>query len=302
MALAGEPAAVDDEDVAGDVVAGCGGEEDGGAGEVFGVAPAAGGDALEDLTIAGLVGLESFSVGGGEVAGRDGVDLDVAARPLVGEGFGELGNSAFAGGVCGNADAALEAEERGNVDDFAWCVAGDHVAADELAELEDRGEVDLQDLLPGVERVVLGLVAEDHAGVVYQDVDAAEFGDDFGEEARCGVGGGQVCLESCGVAADGCRGFSGGAAIAMTRDGCAGLGEASGDSGTESGGCSRDESDFAVEAKEAGHVLHEFQCSSEWSVKSMRRGVWKRGLADTLCAWSRCGVGASLQLGRRLAV
>ena len=88
------------------------------------MAPAAGGDAFEDLAVAGLVGLEGFGVGGGEVAGSDGVDLDALGRPLVGEGLGELGDSALAGGVGGDADAALEAEERGDVDDLAGCLRG----------------------------------------------------------------------------------------------------------------------------------------------------------------------------------
>ena len=38
--------------------------------------------------------------------------------------------------------------------------AGDHVARGELRELEDAGEVDLQDLLPVFERVVDGGVAD----------------------------------------------------------------------------------------------------------------------------------------------
>ena len=79
--LAAHPAAVYGEDGAGDVVAGGGAEEDGGAGEVFGLAPAAGGDAFEDLAVAGFVGLQGFGVGGGEVAGGDGVDLNVFAAP-----------------------------------------------------------------------------------------------------------------------------------------------------------------------------------------------------------------------------
>ena len=42
----------DDEDLAGDVVGGGAGEEDGGAFEVIGIAPASGGDACEDLLAA----------------------------------------------------------------------------------------------------------------------------------------------------------------------------------------------------------------------------------------------------------
>ena len=90
-----------------------------GSGEVFRLAPASGGDAFEDLAVAGLVSLQGFGVGGVDVAGGDSVDLNVFGRPLVGEGLGELGDAALAGGVGGDADAALEAEERGDVDDLA---------------------------------------------------------------------------------------------------------------------------------------------------------------------------------------
>src|SRR5271163_195181 len=86
--LSAHPSAVDGEDGAGDVVAGGRAEVEGGACEVFGLAPAGGGDAVEDLAVASLVGLKDFGVGGGEVAGGDGVDLDSSGRPLVGEGLG----------------------------------------------------------------------------------------------------------------------------------------------------------------------------------------------------------------------
>jgi len=130
------------------------------------LAPAGGGDAFEDLAVAGFIGLEGFGVGGGEVAGSDGVDLDVLGSPLVGQGLGELGYAAFRGCVGGDSDAALEAEEAGDVDDFAGFFVGDEVSGDELGELEDAGEVDLEDLLPGVEGGVYGGVAVDGAGVV----------------------------------------------------------------------------------------------------------------------------------------
>jgi hypothetical protein len=51
----------------------------------------------------------------------------------------------FDAAYAGDADAALEAEERGDVDALAGGVAGDEVARDELRELEGAGEVDLKD-------------------------------------------------------------------------------------------------------------------------------------------------------------
>lgn len=84
LELAREPAAVDDEDVAADVVARWGSKENGGTGYILRRAPASGGDALEDLTGAGGVALEGFSEVGGHVAGGDGVDLNAVRGPLVG--------------------------------------------------------------------------------------------------------------------------------------------------------------------------------------------------------------------------
>ncbi len=54
-ALAGEPAAVDVEDGAGDVVRCRRGEKDGAGGDVTGISPTAGRDAFEDLAVAGLI-------------------------------------------------------------------------------------------------------------------------------------------------------------------------------------------------------------------------------------------------------
>jgi hypothetical protein len=220
--LSAHPAAVHGEDSAGDVVAGGRAEVESGAGDVFGLAPACGGNALEDLAVAGLIGLEGFGVGGGEVAGCDGVDLDAFGSPLVGEGLGELGYSAFAGGVGGNSDAALKAQEGGDVDDFAAvcakAAAWDHVAGGELGELKDTGEIDLKDLLPVLEGDLFGSGAKNGSGVVDEDVDAAESFFELGEEIFGAVGGGEIGAKGCGVLAYGFGGFSRGAAVAMAGD------------------------------------------------------------------------------------
>ena len=44
--------------------------------------PSAGRDALQDLAVAGLVGLQGGGVVGGEIAGRDRVDVDARAPPI----------------------------------------------------------------------------------------------------------------------------------------------------------------------------------------------------------------------------
>ncbi len=224
--LAAHPSAVDGEDGSGDVVAGGGAEEQCCAGEVRGVSPATGGDALENLAVAGFVGLQGLGVGGGEVAGGDGVDLNALGGPLVSEGLGKLGDAAFGGSVGRDADATLETEKAGDVDDFAGGLARDEVASDELGELEDAGEVDLEDLFPGVEGRVDGGVAVYRAGVVDKDVDAAEVLVDAAEEGLCTGSVGEIGLEGGGGATGGCDvgcGLCGGAAIAVNGDVGSGL-------------------------------------------------------------------------------
>ena len=103
-------------------------------------------------------------------------------RPLVGEGLGELHDAALRGGVAGHGDAALEREQRGDVDDLAAVAAVDHLAARGAAEAEHARQVDGDRFVP--ERVaVLGRrLAPDDAGVVDDDVDAAEALDGLGDE------------------------------------------------------------------------------------------------------------------------
>ena len=251
--LSAHPAAIYGENSAGDVIAGGRTEVEGGACDVFRLAPASGGDALEDLAIAGFVGLEGLGVCSGEVAGCDGVDLDAFGGPLVGEGLGELGNSSFAGGVSGYANASLKAEEGGDIDDFAAVCAEaatrDHVACGELGELKDAGEIDLKNLLPIFERDLFGCGAEDGSGVVDEDVDAAESFFDLGEQIFGTVGGGEIGAKGRGVFAYGFGGFSRGAAVAMAGDGGPCLRERDGDGCAEPAGGTRDQRYLVVEAK-----------------------------------------------------
>jgi hypothetical protein len=191
------------------------------------------------------------------------LEVDAAWCPLVGERLGELGDAAFAGCVGGDADAALEAEEAGDVDDLSCRLARDDVAGYELGELEDAGEVDLQDLLPAFERGVDGGVAVDGSGVVDEDVDAAEAGVDGVEEGLCAVGCGEIGLEGGGFGADGGCGLVGGATVAVHGDLCSGLGEGGSDGCAEAAGGAGDEGYFAVETKEIEDVVghgHQFTC------------------------------------------
>lgn len=84
---------------------------------------------------------------GGDVAGADGVDLDVVLAPLVAEGLCELSECAFRRRVRGHGEAPLEREERAEIDDLP-AAKGHHVATCRLAEQPRRLEVDVQHLHP----------------------------------------------------------------------------------------------------------------------------------------------------------
>src|SRR5688572_14975158 len=99
--LARGKAAVDKEDLAGDVVRGGAGEEDGSTPEIFQLAVAADEGALGHLLPARWIVHDGRGELGGEEAGCDGVGVDAVAR----EGFGlrtrELRDAALRGAVAG---------------------------------------------------------------------------------------------------------------------------------------------------------------------------------------------------------
>lgn len=87
------------------------------------------------------------------VSRRNGVDRDALGRPLIGKRLCDLAHGALGRGVGGDCEAALEGEQRGEVDDAAATAGdggdgeGEHFAAKVAAEREDGVEVDLDDLI-----------------------------------------------------------------------------------------------------------------------------------------------------------
>ncbi len=116
---------------------------------------------------------------GGEEAGRDRVHVDVVLRPLRGEGAREADDPALRGVVADRAGtagiAAADHPQHGrDVDDPAAAARHHAAAADFLGCHEHRGEVEVDHLLPRLERVVEHVRAPCRAGVVDQDVDRPE--------------------------------------------------------------------------------------------------------------------------------
>src|SRR5262249_24175491 len=92
---ADEISAVDDQDVAVDVVCGPAGQEDGSPHQVGGLAPAGSGDVLDDTAVGGGIGPGRLGDRCLEVSRRDGIDLDVVGRQLVAVGPGQTHDSSF---------------------------------------------------------------------------------------------------------------------------------------------------------------------------------------------------------------
>jgi len=120
--------------------------------EVLGRAPPPGRDPLADAGQPLRVAQQRRVHVRLDVAGRDGVDRDPPGRPLVGEALGQLRHGALGRRVRRHGEAALEGEQRGEVDDAALAARHgrdgqvEHVRAGVAAEAEDGVEVDLDDL------------------------------------------------------------------------------------------------------------------------------------------------------------
>src|SRR5690606_13974540 len=95
------------------------GQEDGWSGEVLGLPPAPSRDALENSARTGFVMTQRLGIIGGDIARRDGIDVDATAGPLIGEGLGQLGDASLAGGIAGYRDSALERQQRSAEHDLA---------------------------------------------------------------------------------------------------------------------------------------------------------------------------------------
>src|SRR5689334_13233276 len=106
-------------------------------------------------------------------ARQDGVDLDVVGRPGAGAGARELHDAALAGGIGRRVAARKDRHHRADVDDLA--VAGSFQRGiGGLRAQEGAGQVSIHDGLPLVQLEQMGRLADAGAGIVDEDVDAAE--------------------------------------------------------------------------------------------------------------------------------
>jgi hypothetical protein len=172
--LAGGPASVDQDCVAGDQRGGGGCQEDYGAGDFDGFTDAVkGSDAFDCVGAKGGIGERFFGARCLDESWRDGVHGNVEFAPLDGETFCQMRDGSFAGAVDGFGGKRDESSLRTHVDD-ATAVLADHDFRGGLRGEECRFQIYIQ---RGVELFfgdVDGEIGETVAGVVDEDVEFAE--------------------------------------------------------------------------------------------------------------------------------
>jgi len=235
-----------------DVITGWGTEEDRGSCEIGGVAPAAGGNAVEYCAVARGVVAQGGGVVRGHVAGGDGVHVDSLGGPFIRECPGQLDHASFRRGICGNQNSTLKGKHRGNVEDFSGSALLEHLTGGELGEAKDGGEIDGDDLVPIFWGIVGGGRAADDSSVVDEDIEGAKFGDGVLDESGAGIGFGEVggkigaaAPERLNLGADGAGIIS----AAMTGNMSTGLGQGKSDGRAETAVRTGDEGGFAVKSE-----------------------------------------------------
>ena len=171
----GEPPAVDGDDRPGDVVRVMAREEESGTGDVLRFSPAASGDAgKERRPYLGIVDGRSGQIGI-DVSGGDAVDLDPLGRPLVGQSPNHSRYPGLGHGVGRHAAATEERPQGGREDDLARTLV-QHRRRETAGKKERCGQVELDQSIPVVHRVVHRRCAQRVSCVVDQDIDSLVIG------------------------------------------------------------------------------------------------------------------------------
>ncbi|MEN9633214.1 MAG: hypothetical protein RL077_1618 [Verrucomicrobiota bacterium] len=186
--LAGVDATVDIEGGAGDETVEFAGEEDGGAGDIFGLTTAAQRNARDGGEGGRGCGVGIMKVGTQNESGREGVDANALRPELGGEGAGESEDGAFGSGVGDRAGvAAFAPREGGEINDTGSAVSagrGREMGEGGPRGFAEAGEVERHGV--GPERV--GGFGErfprdEGTRVINEDVEPAEKFDGGGDHA-----------------------------------------------------------------------------------------------------------------------
>ncbi len=140
------------------------------------------------------------------------VDLDVVLGPGAGHGLGHLHDAALGRSVGCREPGAEDRHHRADHDDLA-ATCRQHRRIGRLRAHEGAGEVGVDDLVPFVQAVFLGLLSDVGAGVVDQDVEPAEAVHRGLDHRLAGRLLGEVALDGRGLHAQAGERFDGGGVL-----------------------------------------------------------------------------------------
>ena len=135
-------------------------------------------------------------------AGTIGIDGDAVRGEFFGHALGHAYDGELAGGVSKLVGAAASATDRGGIDDLASALR-DHLAAGLAATHKDAANIDVEDAVEVFQGRVKKRANVDDAGIGDEDVKAAKFADDIGDNAADGVFVGDIAGDWQGAAARG---------------------------------------------------------------------------------------------------
>lgn len=271
----------------GDEGGGGGGEKDDGASDFHGFANAVeGGDAYDGVCMGGGIRQIGFRAGSADEGGGDGVDGDVMAAPFDGEAFGEVGDGGFGHAVDGLRGEGDEASLGTHVDDDAL-FPGDHDAGGGLAGEESAFEIYGESIVKIFFADIFGGIFRGDAGVVDENIQAAELFDGVVDGFEDLIHAADVHLQRENFAAElaDFRGEAGvGVQIAEAEgDVRAGVRESEGDGATKAAGGAGDQGDLAVDG-EAG-IIHEW-----FSVGGLKTGYCSVAAGAKSCTHCQDGL------------
>ena len=172
-------AAIDAQDLAGDVSGFGGSEKRDRGGNVFRRT----GFAERDLRLDRLLDLfrQSRSHVGGDESGRDRIHGDAATGQFARERFREPDQPGLARGVIGLAGIADQTDHRSDINDASAALL-DQGADHRLREIERAAQIRVDDRVPIFHRHAHGQAVARHAGVVDEDIDLAEVFENLGAD------------------------------------------------------------------------------------------------------------------------
>jgi hypothetical protein len=245
-------AAVDDDGGAGDVVGVAGGEEGGGAGDVGGFAEAVQRDVVQQgLHEVGAV--EQLGVDRGfDGAGGDVIDRNAEGSQFDGEVSAEHLERSLAGAIAREVGEGEFFVNGANVDDLAGTFGLAQVIHEILSEEESALEVDIEHEVVVAFGDVPKVRVFFDASVVHEDVDLAEIGYSFGDETAIVREIGKITADDTGAATEGLHflpglGSAGIAETVVDDDIRAFLSQPDGDGLSDSLGAAGDEGYFSLE-------------------------------------------------------